>query len=232
MKAVILAAGKGERLGSITEKIPKPMIEIAGMPVLEHNILMCSNSGIEEIFINLHHLPRMIKDYIGDGEHLGVKIKYSFEPELLGTAGAIDNFQEDLAGMPFFVIYGDNYFGSDCDLLRFKKFHEEKRSDFTVALSHADDVSQSGVVELSNDGRITRFVEKPTEVENNHGWVNAGLYMVEPLILKETRGGYADFAYDVIPSLIYNKDKVYGYRLKTNVLPIDTPKLLKKQLLI
>ena len=96
MKAVILAAGKGERLGTITQKIPKPMIRIDGKPILEHNIFMCKNSRVEEIFINLHHLPNVIKRYFGNGESWGVKINYKYESKLLGTAGTISNFKEFL----------------------------------------------------------------------------------------------------------------------------------------
>ncbi len=89
MKAVILAAGKGERLSEITQKIPKPMIEFKGKPLLQHNIELCKKFGIEDIYINLHHLPDKIRDYFGNGERFGVNIKYSYEKELLGTAGAV-----------------------------------------------------------------------------------------------------------------------------------------------
>ena len=78
MKAVILAAGKGKRLGTITQNIPKPMIKIAGKPVLEQNILMCKNNGVDEILINLHHLPLTIKNYFGNGNKWGVNINYRF----------------------------------------------------------------------------------------------------------------------------------------------------------
>lgn len=230
MKAVILAAGKGERLGSITQDIPKPMIEIAGKPMLEHNIVMCKNSGIDEIFINLHHLPLTIKSYFGDGEEWGVTIGYSFEPELLGTAGAVKKLYEHLVGMPFLVIYGDNYFGSDFDLLDVKRFHEEKKSEFTIVLSHLDDVSQSGIAELTEDGRITRFIEKPINIGTHDSWINAGIYVVEPFILDGIRSGYTDFANDVIPLLITDKHDVYGYKMKKDVSPIDTPELLERQL--
>ncbi len=78
MKAVILAAGKGERLGEITNSLPKPMIEIDQKPILEHNIIMCRDNGINDIIINLHHLPHIIKDYFGNGSNWGVKIEYIF----------------------------------------------------------------------------------------------------------------------------------------------------------
>ena len=113
MKAVILAAGKGERLGNITQRIPKPMIPINGKPILEYNIELCKKNGIDEIFINLHHLPHKIKKYFGDGSRFGVRIKYKYEAEILGTAGGVKNFQEDLGTDPFFVLYGDNLIDMD-----------------------------------------------------------------------------------------------------------------------
>ena len=83
MKAVILAAGKGERLAVVTQSIPKPMIVFHGKPILEHNVELCRKFGVTEIFINTHHLPDAIRSYFGDGSQWGVHIEYSFEPELL-----------------------------------------------------------------------------------------------------------------------------------------------------
>jgi NDP-sugar pyrophosphorylase family protein len=228
MKAVILAAGKGERLGPVTEKIPKPMIAVAGRPILEHNIVMCRKSGIKDILINLHHLPEIIKTYFGDGGDWGVNISYSFEPQLLGTAGTVSKFNDDLLGMPFYVIYGDNYFGPDFNLLDLRRFHEKNISEFTIVLSHLEDISQSGVAEVTDNGRITGFVEKPINVESHHSWINAGMYLVEPIILEEIASGYGDFGNDVIPLLIENNRNVYGYKMNNDVLPIDTPKLLAR----
>ena len=89
MKAIILAAGKGERLKEITNSLPKPMIKVKGKPILQHNIELCREYGVKDIFINVHHLPDVITDYFGNGEKFGVNIKYSFEEELLGTSGAV-----------------------------------------------------------------------------------------------------------------------------------------------
>ena len=96
MKAVLLAAGKGERLGKLTQGIPKPMIPTDGKPILEWNIELCRKYGITELFINLFHLPHIIKEYFGDGSRFGVSIKYSEEAELLGTAGGVKQFSDML----------------------------------------------------------------------------------------------------------------------------------------
>lgn len=180
---------------------------------------------MEEILINLHHLPHVIKNYFGNGEKWGVRISYKYEPELLGTSGAVSN-HKDLLKEPFFVIYGDNYFDFDLNVLR--QFHEEKRSDFTMALCQVDDVSNSGIVALRNNGRITRFTEKPINERNNNSWVNAGIYFMEPITLEKIKNGYSDFGNDVIPFLIESDYVVYGYKMEKKVLAIDTPELLKK----
>src|SRR3972149_10195068 len=95
MNAIILAAGKGERLKEITNSIPKPMITYKGKPILQYNIELCRKYGITNIYINLHHLPEVITDYFGSGEKFGVNIRYSYEKELLGTAGAVKKIAKD-----------------------------------------------------------------------------------------------------------------------------------------
>ena len=104
MKALILCAGKGERLKPLTAAIPKPMIQIKNKPVLEYLIMLCKKHGIKEIAINTSYLPEKIKECFANGEKFGVKIIYSFEKELLGTAGALNNFR-DFFNESFFVIY-------------------------------------------------------------------------------------------------------------------------------
>ena len=139
MKAVVLAAGRGQRLGNITVDLPKPMIEIHGKPVLEHNLEMCREADIHEIYINLHHLPDLIRNYFGDGSKYGVNITYNYEPDLLGTAGALLPFQNNLKDNPFFVIYGDNYL--DFDLMDLKLFHKKMNADISILFHWRDDVS-------------------------------------------------------------------------------------------
>ena len=158
MKAVILAAGTGSRLGKITHQLPKPMIEVAGKPLLAHNIDMCRNAGISEICINLHHLPNVIKNYFGDGSEFGVNINYNYEPSLLGTAGALLPFQNILKNGPFFVIYGDNYISFD--LMDLKYFNEKINADISILFHWRNDINNSGIAEFNPDSRIIKFVEK------------------------------------------------------------------------
>ena len=106
MKTVILAGGLGTRISEVTNIKPKPMLEIAGKPVLEHNILLCKRSGVKDIFINLHHLPDKITDYFGNGSRFGMNIQYNYEPKLLGTGGGLLFFLDSLSYSylhPFFI---------------------------------------------------------------------------------------------------------------------------------
>src|SRR3989304_9772745 len=108
MKAVILCAGKGEKLRPLTDKIPKPMIPINNRPMLEYIILLCEKNGIKEVWIDVSYLSDIIKNYFGNGEKFAVKINYPSNEEPIGTSGILNKFKEDLKKEPFFVIYGDN----------------------------------------------------------------------------------------------------------------------------
>ena len=97
-----------------------------------------------------------------------------------------------------------------------------------MALCQVDDVSNSGIAELRNNGRITRFTEKPINEGTNNSWVNAGIYFMEPITLEKIKNGYSDFGNDIIPFLIESDYVVYGYKMEKKVLAIDTPELLEK----
>jgi len=225
MKAVILAAGKGERLGSLTQKLPKPMLPYQGKPILEHNINLCRQHGIREILINLHHLPEAIEGYFQDGSRWGVSIRYKREEKILGTSGAVKNFEKELGKDPFFVIYGDNY--SDVDLSQVLKIHHEKKAAMSLVLFELQDVSISGIAELGGNDRIIRFIEKPNGPAISH-WVNAGIYVMEKVLVEEIPSGFSDFGKDAIPLFIQKEYPLFGVRVAKPVVAFDTPELLKK----
>ena len=225
MKAVILAAGKGSRLGDITQQIPKPMIVINGMPILEHNLKMCINAGINDIYINLHHCPEIIRNYFGDGSKYGVKIRYNFENELLGTGGAISPFINFLIEEPFFVIYGDNYF--DFDLDKIKIFHEEKKADISILFHWRNDVTNSGIAQFDKNNQILKFIEKPKD-RINGDWVNAGIYYIDKSDIFKHIKVKDDFGINIFPKLLTKNYKIFGYKASINLIAIDTPDMLKK----
>ena len=228
MKAVILAAGKGERLREVTHNIPKPMIQFRGKPILEHNIELCRRFGATEIYINTHHLPDVIRRYFGDGSRLGVRIEYSFEPELLGTSGGVKSFERYLRGESFFVLYGDNF--SDYDLAALRERQMEERVLAMIAFHWRDDTSSSGVAEFDDKGRILRFVEKPAPGESASHWVNAGIYYFREDILSHIPDGYSDFGKDIFPALLKKKIPIFGICARADVKAFDTPDMFRNSM--
>jgi NDP-sugar pyrophosphorylase family protein len=227
MKAVVLAAGKGSRLGPLTAAVPKPMLPVGGRPVIGHLLDLLGWTGVREVLINLHHHPDVLRNYCGDGSRWGVRITYAVEPELLGTAGALRSFVRWLNDAPFLVAYGDNYF--ECDPVSLREFHEERRALATIALFPKDDVTGSGVVQLDADGRVRRFVEKPGPSEALGHLVNGGLYVLSPAVLPLLPDKVpCDFGYDVFPALVASGQPVYGRVLEGAVWPIDTPELYRR----
>ena len=109
MKAMILAAGFGKRMHPVTRSFPKPLIPVFSAPIITRNLLLLKRQGIEDVIINLHHLPDPIVEHLGDGESLGIKISYSYEKEILGTAGGIKKVEKELRGDTFLVMNADTY---------------------------------------------------------------------------------------------------------------------------
>jgi len=206
------------------------MILFQGKPVLEHNIILCKKYGIRDIYINVYHLASNIIDYFGHGEKWGVNITYSEEVELLGTAGATrkifnDYIKEtDSLNDPFFVVYGDNF--SKYNLYAVADTFNKQSTLAVIGFHYREDVSTSGIAEFADDGRITRFIEKPKPGESESHWVNAGIYYLDPKIIKYIPEGFSDFARDIFPSMISGNMKIYGVKAAADVKAFDTPEML------
>jgi mannose-1-phosphate guanylyltransferase/phosphomannomutase len=217
MKALILAAGKGERLLPLTLHKPKPMIEINKKPLLEYLILLCKKYGVTEIAVNTSYLPEKIKEYFGDGRKFGVKIRYSFEPKLLGTSGALNNFGDFFKGEPFLVIYGDSL--TDMNLKEMFEEHKRRKGIATLALRKKPKEYKTQSLILSDKNfKITKFIEKPTEEEvqklsGDFKLINSGIYIFNPKILDFIQKGFSDFAYDIFPKLISAGESIYGFTM-------------------
>lgn len=228
MKALLLAAGKGERLKGTVDTIPKPMIKYQGKPILQHNIELCREFGIREVLINTHHLAEVIRSYFGDGSAFGVSIQYSFEQEMLGTAGALNNFRKHLEGERFFVLYGDNF--SKFDLNSLRREFDSHTCIGVIAFHQREDVSQSGVGEFAPDGRVLRFLEKPKPGTTDSHWVNAGIYYFSPKILDRIPNGFSDFGKDIFPRLLEEGVPLYSVCSTAQLKAFDTPELLRNAL--
>lgn len=220
MKAVILCAGEGSRLRPFTKRMPKPMISIAGQPILEYNIRLLARHGIRELVINLHHCPEVVKDYFGDGRAWGVSITYSYESVLLGTAGAVKEI-ESFLDETFLVVYGDNL--TTCNIKRLCTFHYLKGGVGTIALFYRENPIASGIAELGEKDQIVRFLEKPDPDDVFSHWVNGGLLVLEPEVLTYIPEGQpSDFGRDVFPALLATGLSLYGYRMRDGLWWVDT----------
>jgi NDP-sugar pyrophosphorylase family protein len=222
--AVILAAGVGSRLGTLTNALPKPLIEVGGKCPMQIHLENCARAGVVDVFINTHHLPEKVREFVGDGSRFGLSVQYSYEPQLLGTAGALQAFRSALSGAPFFVLYGDNLI--HCDLQSIAQRHLERTPLATIALHHRDDVSTSGMVVCDENDLIIRFVEKPQPCEQVSNLVNAGIYALDSRVFQFLPEGVSDFGKDVFPELLARGEELRGFVLESEVLPIDTPELL------
>jgi NDP-sugar pyrophosphorylase family protein len=220
---MVLAAGRGTRLGAMAKVTPKPMIPLAGKPILEHTLQWLQKSGIRDVVINLHHQGEQIRSYFADGSSWGLRLVYSAERSLRGTAGALlpvrDHFTET-----FLVVYGDNFF--DCDFARLIVAHRRRGGIGTMVLHERADAAQSGMARLDRDSRIIEFVEKPGEARTFGRLVNAGLLVLEPTIFEHIPPDRpSDFSYEIIPRLLRARVPLYGYVMREPefVLGVDTP---------
>jgi mannose-1-phosphate guanylyltransferase len=221
---MILAAGRGTRLGGFTVERPKPMLELGGRPLLEYNVRLLAAAGVEHAAINLHHRPDVIRDYFGDGVAFGLSLTYSEEPDLLGTAGGVKKLQWFFGNEPFWILYGDNL--TSCSFARLAEMHQDRGGVGTIALFRKDDVSPHSAVELEPDGRITRFVEKPRPGQTDSHWISAGLAIMEPGVFDFIPGDRpSDFGFDVFPAMLAAGRRLYGYQMsaREGLWWIDTP---------
>lgn len=223
MRAIVLAAGRGDRLRPLTDSIPKPMVPINGRPLLEHTVEWLHGHGFDELVITLHHHPEVIQSHFGDGSRFGVCIRYSYEPELLGTSGALLPCRSLLEDGTFLIMYGDNL--TNCDLRRPLRLHREKGAILTMAAFYREDVTKSGMACMEPDGRVTCFREKPSPDEVTSHWVSAGVLFAEPRIYDYIpTSGFSDFGRDIFPALLTHHEPLYADPMPEKVRWADTLK--------
>jgi NDP-sugar pyrophosphorylase family protein len=212
MRAIVLAAGVGSRLGPYTDDRPKPMLEVHGRPIIAYNLAMLAAAGFDEVVVNLHQHAAVVRGYVGDGSAWGLRVRYSEERELLGTAGAMVPVAEILGSGTFAIVFGDNVYELDvADLVRAHRAHGELA---TVALWEREDVTPSGVAELGDDDRIRRFIEKPRLGETDSHWISAGVIIAEPALLDLVpRDRPSDLGREILPELADRGRDLFGYRM-------------------
>ncbi len=226
MKAVILAGGKGTRLGHLTKDIPKPMVPLLGQPLVEYQVKLLARYDFSEIIFVVNHLGKAIEDYFGDGGRFGIPISYYHESEPLGTVGGIKEL-EDRLNSDFLVLYGDVMM--EMDLHRLLQFHTEKKSEATLVVHPNDHPYDSDLVELNDEQRVINVLPKPHQDGlRYHNMVNAAAYVFSPVIFDFLeKGKKADFGKDIFPEL-YNQIKMYGYNTPEYLKDMGTPDRLEQ----
>ena len=208
MKAVILAGGEGTRLRPLTSNQPKPMMPLANRPMMEHVVRLLANHGFDDIVVTVAFLANQIRDYFGDGSDFGVRMRYATEESPLGTAGSVLNASEELDDT-FLVISGDAL--CDVDLTKLVEFHREKKASVTIGLKSVDNPLEFGIVVTDDDGRVERFLEKPSWGQVFSDTINTGIYVVDAEALKHVPTGRPyDFSKELFPLLLEMGRPIYG----------------------
>ena len=221
MKGLILAGGKGTRLRPLTINTPKPVVPVANSPFLLYQIDLMRSAGIDEIILSLSYQPRKIEDLLKDGSDYGVWIRYAVEGTPLGTGGAFKNAEEHISDSTI-VFNGDVL--TDIDLAAVVAHHRATRAVATIVLTPVENPSAYGLVETNPEGWIQRFIEKPGPDEITCNTINAGIYVLEPSVLKYMpKGEPYSFERGLFPTLLEQKEPVTAFVLDKYWIDIGTP---------
>ncbi len=226
MKLVILAGGKGTRLGFT--HIPKPMVEIGGKPLLQHQIELAKRYGIKDVFILSGYLAEVIFNHFKDGKAFGVNITHIIEPYPLGTAGSLKLIEHLVKDERFLLFYGDVMM--DFDIKGLLKFDREKRGIATIVVHPNDHPHDSDLIELDRDGFVKAFYPKPHEPERYYkNLVSAAVYVLSKEIFKYIENcKFQDFGKDIFPFLLKKGEKIAGYRTCEYIKDMGTKKRLEE----
>jgi mannose-1-phosphate guanylyltransferase/phosphomannomutase len=205
-----MAGGEGTRLRPMTANQPKPLLPVVNKPIMDHVLRLLRKHSFDETIVTVQFLASMVRNYFGDGEEFGMSLQYATEDIPLGTAGSVKNAESALRDGPFLVISGDAL--TDIDLSDLVRFHKDNQALVTVALARVPDPLEFGIVIANPDGRIERFLEKPTWSQVFSDTVNTGIYVMEPEVLAQVPSAEAvDWSADVFPMLLDRGAPVYGW---------------------
>lgn len=225
MRAIVLVGGGGTRLRPLTATLPKALVPVLNRPLLEYLLLHLRRHGLTEVILALSRENEAIERYFGDGSRLGLHLSYAYEDEPLGSGGAI---REAARGFreTFLVCNGDII--TDLDLTDMWEQHHRVSALVSISLIEVEDPSRYGVADVDPDGRIRRFVEKPTPGEAPSHWVNAGTWIFEPRALARFPEG-REIIMDrwvervLFPDIIASGDLLFGYRSTAYWIDVGTP---------
>ena len=205
-----MAGGEGTRLRPMTADQPKPLLPVVGRPIMEHVLRLLRRHGFDETVVTVQFLASLVRTYFGDGDELGMHLSYATEETPLGTAGSVKNAEDALRDDSFLVISGDAL--TDIDLGAVVAAHRAKGALVTVCLTRVPDPLEFGIVVTGEDGRVGRFLEKPTWGQVFTDTVNTGIYVMEPEVFAHVaQGESVDWSGDVFPALLAAGAPVYGH---------------------
>ncbi|MDQ1696987.1 MAG: mannose-phosphate guanylyltransferase / phosphomannomutase, partial [Frankiaceae bacterium] len=208
-----MAGGEGSRLRPMTANLPKPLLPVANRPVMEHVLRLLRRHGITDTVVTVQFLASLVRNYFGDGDELGMSLQYATEQRPLGTAGSVKNAETALRDETFLVMSGDAL--TDVDLSSMIDFHRRNGALVTVGLKSVPDPLEYGIVICDPDGRVNRFLEKPTWGQVFSDTVNTGIYVMEPEVLGDVPdGAEVDWSADVFPRLLERGAPVFGFPLE------------------
>lgn len=222
MEAILLVGGLGTRLRPLTLTTPKPMIPVLNRPFLEHAVSWLAAYGVEHIIFSSFHLAEEISSHFGDGDALGLAIDYAIEAQPLGTAGAMKNAAPLLREERFILFNGDIL--TDLDLAAMMAHHLAAGATATVALAEVPDPSAFGMIEVDDNDRVVRWIEKPSPEEVTSHWVNLGGSVFERRVLDYVEAGAVrSLERDLYPSLIAANEPLSGFRSAAFWRDLGTP---------
>jgi mannose-1-phosphate guanylyltransferase/phosphomannomutase len=205
-----MAGGEGTRLRPMTANQPKPMLPVVNKPIMEHVLRLLKRHGFTETVVTVQFLASLVRNYFGDGDDVGMSLQYATEEMPLGTAGSVKNAEDELRSGPFLVISGDAL--TDIDLSAMVRYHKENGALVTVGLTRVPNPLEFGIIIVGEDGRIQRFLEKPTWGQVFSDTVNTGIYVMEPEVLAEVPAAVSvDWSSDVFPQLLKTGAPLYGW---------------------
>ena len=222
MKAILLAGGQGRRLRSITGKLPKPMVPLVGVPVLDRLLELLRRNGFTDVCATLCYRPEAIQEHCGDGSSYGVHLRYRIETEPRGTAGAVRACSDFYGRDDFLVISGDA--ACDFDLARLMRVHRESGAGVTIALCRNAEPLRYGLAVTDPTGRIRSFIEKPLWPRVVTDFVNTGIYAVSPRVMELVPDGRAfDFGKELFPLLLRRGELIRGEVMDGYWCDVGTP---------
>lgn len=208
VRAILLAGGLGTRLHPLTEEVPKPMVPVMGRPWLDRLVERLAAHGITEITLSLRHGKEVVLEHFRKPPS-GIDIRFAMEPKPLGTGGAIRYAAEQHPAETFLILNAD--IAQTFDISSFLQFHRERNAQVTIGLIEVEDPSAYGAVDLENDGRVRRFIEKPRPGETESRLVNAGIYVFDPGVLSFIpEGREVSVERETFPALLAAGVRAYG----------------------